>query len=685
MAKEPLGNVLHYIRQISSAPANQELTDKELLESFVACRDEAAFAVLVQRHGALVWGVCQRVLQQTEDAEDAFQATFLVLARKAGRIRWQADVGNWLYAVAMRTAMKAKSGASRRCGREGPLQDMPATEMNGESAWLEIKPILDEELNRLPLKYRAPVVLHYFEGKTYAQAAQALGWPAGTVSTRLAQARHLLRGRLARRGIALSTGLLAAALSENGATAMAPAALVDTTIKAATLLATLGWHAFAAPGAALVTTSVLGRESMAPTISGKVATLTEGVLKAMFLTKLKVVAALVLALGALGAGAGVMGYRMLPAVEANGLQSDRPPAQVADADQPKNEKPKQEIEQLRREIDRLRRTIEDLRRELRPLRNKIGEPNPGLLPENKETQQITFQGKPADYWLKMLKDRDPEFRMKAINALGAIGVDDRRVIPALIGSLKDKSLNVAQAAADALGLGIGKDAVPRLLELLKGKDSVLREGAAMALSRIGPKAKEAIPALIESLEDENNNLRSWAASALGSMASESKSAIPVLIKLMKDEDQNVRGSADLALIQFRQLAVPALSEALKDEDDKTRASAAYCLGQIGGAAKGAVPVLIVGLGDKDQKVRQNVGWALARVGPDAVPALVEALKDKDPVIRAASAQVLGEMGPKFANSALPALVKAMGDEDKRVREAAAQAYKHFPSQGQTDP
>ncbi len=195
MAKEPLGTVLHYIRQMASAPANQELTDKELLESFVACRDEGAFGALVQRHGALVWGVCRRVLRQDQDAEDAFQATFLVLARKAGRVRWQADVGNWLYAVAMRTAIKAKSGASRRCGREGPLQDMPATEMNAESAWLEIKPILDEELNRLPLKYRAPVVLHYFEGKTYAQAAQALGWPAGTVSTRLAQARHLLRGR----------------------------------------------------------------------------------------------------------------------------------------------------------------------------------------------------------------------------------------------------------------------------------------------------------------------------------------------------------------------------------------------------------------------------------------------------------------------------------------------------------
>ena len=119
MPKEPLGNVLDYIRQIAGAPAGQNLTDQELLHNFTTVRDQAAFALLVQRHGPLVWGVCRRVLRQTQDAEDAFQATFLVLARKAGRIRWQADVSNWLYAVAWRTAQKAKSNANRRCGR-GP-------------------------------------------------------------------------------------------------------------------------------------------------------------------------------------------------------------------------------------------------------------------------------------------------------------------------------------------------------------------------------------------------------------------------------------------------------------------------------------------------------------------------------------------------------------------------------------
>jgi RNA polymerase sigma factor (sigma-70 family) len=668
MAKEPLGSVLHYIRQMACAPANQELTDKELLESFVASRDEGAFAALVQRHGPLVWGVCRRVLHQDQDAEDAFQATFLVLARKACRVRWQADVGNWLSAVALRTAMKAKSGASRRYGREGPLQDMPATPHPalphlGEgwvgAAWLEIRPILDEELNRLPLKYRAPVVLHYFEGKTYAQAAQALGWPAGTVSTRLAQARHLLRGRLARRGVALSSALLAAALSENAATAMAPAALVDTTVKAATLFA---------GGQAL--TGCL--------ISTKVATLTHGVLKTMFLTKLKIGAALVLTLGALGAGAGVMGYRMLPAVEAKGPTNGKAGGEVAADDQPKPDKPKQEIERLRKEN-------EELRRELSAIRDKLNELNPKLGAKEHETEPVTFQGKPADYWLKMLKDRDPEFRKTAIKALGAFGVDDKRVIPTLIEAFRDKDRGVADAAASALGDSIGKAALPALLQSLKGKDNEVRKWAAEAVGRIGPEAKDAVPVLIEFLQDKDIDLRTKTVYALARIAPESKSAIPALIKLMKDEDQNVRGVAPFALSRFGHEGVAPLIEALKDPDNKVRAGAAGCLSQVRGEAKAAVPVLIQALRDKDELVRKTAALALHNLGSEAVPALVEALKDKDPVIRAGSVQVLSNIGAPTASSALPAIRELLGDENERVRRAADQAFRNLQPRDETDP
>jgi RNA polymerase sigma factor (sigma-70 family) len=678
MPKEPLGNVLDYIRQIAGAPAGQNLTDQELLHNFTTDRDQAAFAILVQRHGPLVWGVCRRVLRQTQDAEDAFQATFLVLARKAGRIRWQPDVSNWLYAVAWRAAHKAKSEANRRCGREEQPQDTPAPEANGEGALLDIQPVLDEELNRLPLKYRAPVVLHYLEGKTYAQAAEVLGWPAGTVSTRLGQARHLLRKRLARRGIALTTGLLTTALSQNAASAVVPVSLMDATVKTATLL----------------TAGQLGT-----VMGGKVATLTQGVLNAMFLTKLKTSAVVLLVVAVVGAGATVMGYRMMPAVEASGPTNDNAQVQVAGDDQAKKDKPNQDI-------DRLRHENEDLRKELRALREKVTALESKLTINEEDAQSVTFQGKPIDYWLKMFKDRDPEYRIKAIKALTAIGTEDKRVLPVLIKALKDR--NISNEAAHALGY-IGKDAVPALHPLLKGKDSELRKWAAVALSDIGPEARETIPALIECLEDEDQNLRIWATLALGQMAPESKAAIAALIKLLDKDDLGILGitggrggsTTMSALIRFGEQAVPPLCEALNNPSDKIRAGAAGCLAMIGKPAKGAVPALILALRDKDPLVRENSRLALVMIEEDAVPSLVEAMKDKDPEIRAAAAMVLGgmaserstrnltqtefEMAVQSAKKVVPALLKAMGDENEQVRKAASLAYETFKKPGQPDP
>jgi RNA polymerase sigma factor (sigma-70 family) len=689
MAKEPLENVLDYIRQIAGAPGSQELTDQELLHSFAADRDEAAFAVLVQRHGPLVWGVCRRVLRQTQDAEDAFQATFLVLARKAGRIRWQPDVSNWLYAVAWRVALKAKSDANRRQQRTRELQDMQAPETNGDSVGLEIRPVLDEELNRLPLKYRAPVVLHYLQGKTYAEAAEKLGWPAGTVSTRLAQARQLLRRRLARRGIGMSMSLLTAALAENAATAMVPPSLLDATVKAATLLA--------AGQAGTV-------------ISTKVLTLTQGALKAMFLAKLKTCAAVVLALGILGTGAGFVGYRMLPGVEAKGPANANPNTQVVDADPPGDDKPKQEIDRLRQEND-------ELRKELRALRDKVTDLE-RKLPKEQATSQVTFQGKPVDYWLNMFKDRDPGYRQNAIHALAAIGTEDKRVIPALIGALKDSQVD--SVAADALG-SIGRDAVPSLLELLKGKDNELRAMAAIALARMGrkgkeaiPETKDAIPLLIKCLDEDDQFLRSSAAHALGQMAPESKSAIPALIQLLKDESPDgrqtsfphlghVRDYVNVeALSRFGKDAVPLLTEALKDPNENLRISAAVALARIGEPAKSAVPELIRALHDKHNLVRENASVALAEIGVDAVPAVVELMQDKDPAIRTIAVETLGRMsdyrndGRPFSSlttkkisgpalqTAVQALLKAMGDRDEHVRKIASQAYAIYKERGMAD-
>jgi RNA polymerase sigma factor (sigma-70 family) len=191
-------------------------TDRQLLERFVSGREEAAFAALVQRHGAVVWRVCRRELACEQDAEDVFQATFLALARQAPLVPWQDSVGHWLQTVARRLSLRARCSASRLRWR-GALTDHlepPDTQADplAEAERRELSRVLDEELGRLPEMYRAPVVLCYLQGKTNEQAACELGWPAGSMSRRLARARALLRERLSRRGLALfALGCLALA------------------------------------------------------------------------------------------------------------------------------------------------------------------------------------------------------------------------------------------------------------------------------------------------------------------------------------------------------------------------------------------------------------------------------------------------------------------------------------------
>jgi RNA polymerase sigma factor (sigma-70 family) len=276
--------------------------DGQLLERYLTRREEAAFEALVRRHGPMVLGVCRRVLRNCHDAEDAFQATFLVLVRKAASIRPREQVGNWLYGVAYRTALKARAVAARQSARERMrprhelIQDEPAAD------WLEL---LDEEFSKLPDKYRAPVLLCDLRGKTRKEAARLLGWPEGTLSTRLARARSLLGQRLARRGVTLSGGA-AMALAGNAASAKVPPALVGCTMKAAVCFST-------------------GQRGAAGVASAKVVALTEGVLKTMFLTKLKSASAVVLALLALGLGFGAGAYHSFPAAAADqggGVQPD---------------------------------------------------------------------------------------------------------------------------------------------------------------------------------------------------------------------------------------------------------------------------------------------------------------------------------------------------------------------------
>jgi RNA polymerase sigma factor (sigma-70 family) len=280
------------IRQLRNTALSEraELTDAQLLDCLVTCREPAAVAALVQRHGSMVWGVCRRILHNYHDAEDAFQATFLVLVRKAASIRSRAKVANWLYGVAHQTALKARARLARRKQRETQVADMPEPAVTAHENWSELQPILDRELSRLPEKYRLVIVLCDLEGQAGKEVARQLDLPQGTVSSRLTRGRALLAKRLARHGFAGSAGVLAALLSQNMASASVPTAVMTSTIKVVTLA-----------GAGPVTAGL---------VSAEVAALSGGVLRDMLLGKLRTMAILLLPLVLLGGG-GLWGQHLI--------------------------------------------------------------------------------------------------------------------------------------------------------------------------------------------------------------------------------------------------------------------------------------------------------------------------------------------------------------------------------------
>src|SRR5262245_57061537 len=232
MVQAQLHTIVRHLHRVAGEADLAGLTDRQLLERFVAARDEDAFAAVVRRHGGLVLGVCWRVLRHADDVEDAFQATFLVLARRAGAVPWRDSAGNWPHEAAPRVACRARAERARRQTQErrGAMTD-PG--VRPEAAWGEVGAVLDEELRRLPAGYREPLLLCYLEGQTRDQAARRLGWSPRTLKRRLAAGLALLRARLTRRGLSLSTALLVSALSENAARAAVPAALAESAARAA--------------------------------------------------------------------------------------------------------------------------------------------------------------------------------------------------------------------------------------------------------------------------------------------------------------------------------------------------------------------------------------------------------------------------------------------------------------------
>jgi RNA polymerase sigma factor (sigma-70 family) len=293
----------HYLLNLALEQDRAEWTDGQLLEGYVCRKDTAALEALVLRHGPMVWGVCCRLLKR-HDAEDAFQATFLILIRKAASIVPRGMVGNWLYGVAHQTALNLRTQILRRGAREVQVTELPHSPTNEGRLWEELKPLLDQELSRLPSKYRSAVLLCDLEGKTRKEAARQLGVAEGTVASRLARGRSMLANRLARHGLVVSVGTLEAVLGQKASGAV-PNTVMASAIETFSLV-------------------ISGNAATMGLIQPKVASLTEGVLRAMFATKLKVgLAALVML------GMGAFTYGMLGTGKMD-AKTDEPAAKTDD-------------------------------------------------------------------------------------------------------------------------------------------------------------------------------------------------------------------------------------------------------------------------------------------------------------------------------------------------------------------
>ena len=301
MATASITGFLQTLRRQEASP-----TDAQLLEGFRAYRNEGAFEALVRRHGPMVLGVCRRILRNHHDAEDAFQATFLVLACKAGSVRRRHSVAGWLYGVACNVALNLRGRALRRRRKEKEAAAMPQCDATSDS-WRQLEPLLDDAVRALPEKYRAAVVLCDLEGKSRKQAARQLGLPEGTVASRLARARQILSRCLARHGLALSATAVAVTLSQSPVSACVPPELARSLARMAPLVAA----------------------GQAGVVSARVAGLIQGVHKAMFLSQLKIASAIVLVLALLALGATFCPSAASPQTGGTGTTPTPQPAQTS--------------------------------------------------------------------------------------------------------------------------------------------------------------------------------------------------------------------------------------------------------------------------------------------------------------------------------------------------------------------
>jgi RNA polymerase sigma factor (sigma-70 family) len=319
-------------------PSGAGLTDGQLLRQYFAHQDETAFAALVRRHGPMVLAVCRRLLRRSEDAEDAFQAAFVILARKGLRIAERQTIGGWLHGVAYNVALDARRRGARRRAKEQQVETMPQPIVMPGEDQSELLAVLDRELTRLPEKYRLPVVLCELEGQSRKEAARHLGLPEGTLSSRLATARRTLAKRMAGHAPAVTGASLTALFASEAGAAVVPGPLVASTVRAA-----------------------------GGVVSASVVALAEGVLKAMLLTKIKSAALVLLLAASVGVGTATLTYGQV-AAEPGDAAARQQLVRAGAAGQPAAAIPeKNDLESLRLEVEALRVSLQATRERVKAL------------------------------------------------------------------------------------------------------------------------------------------------------------------------------------------------------------------------------------------------------------------------------------------------------------------------------
>jgi RNA polymerase sigma factor (sigma-70 family) len=470
MATASMSSFLRRLTRSMAAETVRDQSDRHLVERLVAGRDEAVFEAIVRRHGPMVHNVCWRVLQHEQDTEDAFQATFLILAQQLRSVRRHASLASWLHGVAHRVALKALARAAtrRRHEQKSATEKLPPDGV----LWRELRDVLDAELAHLPEKWRLPLVLCYLEGQTQDEAAEQLHWSQRTLRRRLAEAKAALARRLTRRGFVWPDAASAVLLSECLAPAALAPGLISSTLQAAACIATRQ---------AALTTAV----------SANVAALTQGVLKTMFVSKIKMATAALVLLTALAVGAGGLLYR----------------TQAVEPRQP---------------------------------------PKAEKLPPQKEKSRIDVIGAGETAMELAKTTKDPDAKWAAIRILGSLRYE--RAIPLLLKSLSDPHHYVRANAARALGdMKVAAAAKPLTELLQKEKNGGVIQQTSLAVANLG--CADALGALKGAAKHEDVQTRMWVLQAIGRLGD--KRDVPFLAGyLLDDPSQSVQAFAAQAIEQI---------------------------------------------------------------------------------------------------------------------------------------